>query len=120
MQAELWKTEYDELEDDDNFIHYVEMMNRQVPHAAVAAKLERDGEDEETVRIAHKNQFMNYFAQKLIESELCLILFCFISCRLNLASNLDYSLFCFWAAKRLVSSVSCTSTGKTLGLQMRP
>jgi hypothetical protein len=45
----LWKAEYDELEDDDNFIHYVEMMNRQVPHAAVAAKLERDGEDEETV-----------------------------------------------------------------------
>jgi len=49
VQAELWKAEYDELEDDDNFIHYVEMMNRQVPHAAVAAKLERDGEDEETV-----------------------------------------------------------------------
>lgn len=53
VQAELWKTDYDELEDDDNFIHYVEMMNRQVPHAAVAAKLERDGEDEETVKIAN-------------------------------------------------------------------
>jgi len=50
-QAALWSQEYDELEDDESFLHYVAMVSRDVPKEAVAAKLLRDGEDDETVEL---------------------------------------------------------------------
>jgi hypothetical protein len=46
----LWALGFDDLEADENYVYYSAMVARQVPHAAVAAKLERDGEDNETVR----------------------------------------------------------------------
>ena len=52
-QAALWAREWDELEadEDDSFEYYADMVSRGVPHAAVAARLERDGEDDETIAL---------------------------------------------------------------------
>ena len=62
-QAALWAEDWDELEvgsgleddeDDDggeSYEYYAEMVSRGVPHAAVAARLERDGEDPETIEL---------------------------------------------------------------------
>jgi len=49
-QAAFWAEEEDELEGDAAYRHFAAMVDRHVPKDAVAAKLLRDGEDDETVR----------------------------------------------------------------------